>query len=68
MRDDIFKKHNEGMGHLLAEACIKIESNVPIFYSRIGYETVENKYQNVNQIYIKISLMLLRKQNRKGEE
>ena len=45
MRDDIFKKHNEGMGHLLAEACIKIESNVPIFYSRIGYETVENKYQ-----------------------
>ena len=68
MRDDIFKKHNEGMGHLLAEACIKIESNVPIFYSRIGYETVENKYQNVNQIYIKISPVLSRKQNRKGEE
>ena len=46
MRDDIFKKHDKGMGHLLAEACIKAESSLPIFYSRIGYETVENnKYR-----------------------
>ena len=44
MKEGSFKNTEEGMGNVLASACIITEQTQPSFSSRIGYEEVFEKY------------------------
>lgn len=44
MKESSIKRRNEGMGNVLASACIVTEQTQPSFSSRIGYEKVFEEY------------------------